>query len=82
MCDPSDATSREGELRVLGEVGLPLVVQVLGQAEQVDLPLHGELLRDAVLADLAMLNNSAQLAALGVQQNSQDMANRFNQGTA
>ena len=46
------------------------------------LSLNSFLSREPSLADLAMLPNGAQLAALGVQQNAQGMANRFNHGTA
>jgi hypothetical protein len=46
------------------------------------LSLNSFLSREPSLADLAMMPNGAQLAALGVQQNSQDIANRYNQGTA
>lgn len=44
------------------------------------LSLNSFLSREPSLADLAMMPNGAQLAAL--QQNQQDLANRFNQGTA
>jgi hypothetical protein len=47
------------------------------------LSLNSFLSREPSLADLAMMPNGAQLAALGVQQNQQEMANRFNhQSTA
>jgi hypothetical protein len=47
------------------------------------LSLNSFLSREPSLADLAMMPNGAQLAALGVQQNQQEMANRFNhQNTA
>jgi len=47
------------------------------------LSLNSFLSREPSLADLAMMPNGAQFAALGVgQQNPQGMANRFNQGTA
>lgn len=46
------------------------------------LSLNSFLSREPSLADLAMMPNGAQLAALGVQQNQQDLANRLNQSTA
>jgi hypothetical protein len=47
------------------------------------LSLNSFLSREPSLADLAMMPNGAQLAALGAQQNQQaEMANRYNHGTA
>jgi hypothetical protein len=47
------------------------------------LSLNSFLSREPSLADLAMMPNGAQLAALGVQQNQQaEMANRYNHSTA
>lgn len=46
------------------------------------LSLNNFLSREPSLADLAMMPSGAQLAALGVQQNSQDLASRINQTPA
>ena len=46
------------------------------------LSLNSFLSREPSLADLAMLPNGAQLAALGVQQNQQDIAKRLNPGSS
>ena len=65
-----------------GSTSNPSLGNLLASSNRLNslLSLNNFLSREPSLADLAMMPNGAQLAALGVQQNQQDLA-RFNQST-